>query len=40
MILIPIAVMKDRRSLMSFCFFLGPLGALMEIMMPGNGLEG
>ena len=40
MILIPIAVMKDRRSLMSFCFFLGPLGALMALLMPGNGFEG
>ena len=40
MILVPIAVMTDRRSLMSFCFFLGPLGALMALLMPGNGFEG
>ena len=40
MILIPIAVMTNRRSLMSFCFFLGSLGALMALLMPGNGFAG
>ena len=40
MILIPIAVLKRSRPLMSFCFFLGPLGALMALAMPGNGFSG
>ena len=40
MILIPIAVMKRSRPLMSFCFFLGPLGAMMALIMPGMGFDG
>ena len=40
MILIPIAVLLDSRPLMSFCFFLGPLGALMALVMPGTGFDG
>lgn len=40
MILIPIAVLKKSRPLMCFCFFLGPLGALMALLMPGNGFNG
>ena len=40
MILIPIAVLRKSRPLMSFCFFLGPLGALMALVMPGNGFDG
>ena len=40
MILIPIAVLKKNRPLMCFGFFLGPLGALMALLMPGNGFEG
>ena len=40
MILIPIAVLKKSRPLMSFCFFVGPLGALMAIAMPGTGFDG
>ncbi len=40
MIMIPIAVWKKSRSLGCFCFFLGPLGALMALIMPGNGFEG
>ena len=40
MILIPIAVLKKSRPVMSFCFFLGPLGALMAVIMPGNGFDG
>lgn len=40
MILIPIAVLKKSRPLMSFCFFLGPLGALMALVMPGTGFDG
>ncbi|MCR5137777.1 MAG: YwaF family protein [Oscillospiraceae bacterium] len=40
MILIPIAVLKKSRPLMCFSFFLGPLGALMALAMPGNGFEG
>ena len=37
MILIPVGVLLKKRSLMSFSFFLGPLGALMALMMPGVG---
>jgi uncharacterized membrane protein YwaF len=40
MILIAVAVLLDSRPLMSFCFFLGPLGAMMALVMPGNGFEG
>ena len=40
MILIPIAVMKKNRPLMCFGFFVGPLGALMALLMPGNGFDG
>ena len=40
MILIPIAVLKKNRPLMCFGFFLGPLGALMALLMPANGFDG
>ena len=40
MLLIPIAVWKRSRPLSCFCFFLGPLGALMALVMPGNGFDG
>ena len=40
MLLIPIAVLKKSRPLMSFCFFIGPLGALMALFMPGIGFDG
>ncbi|MBR0041340.1 MAG: YwaF family protein [Oscillospiraceae bacterium] len=40
MILIPIAVLRKSRPLMCFGFFLGPLGALMALIMPGNGFDG
>lgn len=39
MILIPIAVLTKRRPLMGFCFFVGPLGAMMALSMPGAGFE-
>lgn len=40
MILIPVAVLKKSRPLMAFCFFLGPLGAMMALVMPGTGFDG
>ena len=40
MLLIPVAVLKKNRPLMCFCFFLGPLGAFMALIMPGNGFDG
>ena len=40
MMLIPIAVLTNRRALMSFAFFVGPLGALMALVMPGTGFDG
>ena len=40
MLLIPIAVWKKSRPLACFGFFLGPLGALMALIMPGNGFDG
>ena len=40
MLLIPVAVLKKSRPVMSFCFFVGPLGALMALIMPGNGFDG
>ena len=40
MLLLPVAVTRNSRPLMSFCFFLGPLGALMALMMPSAGFNG
>ncbi len=40
MILIPVAVLLKNRSMMCFCFFLGPLGAMMALFMPGTGFDG
>ena len=40
MLLLPVAVLRKNRPLMCFCFFLGPLGALMALAMPGNGFDG
>ena len=40
MILIPLAVLTKSRPLQCFCFFLGPLGATMALVMPGNGFDG
>ena len=40
MMLIPIAVLRKSRPLMCFCFFVAPLGALMALVMPGNGFDG
>lgn len=40
MILIPIAVLRKSRPLMCFGFFVAPLGALMALVMPGNGFDG
>ena len=40
MMLIPIAVLRRSRPLMCFCFFMAPLGALMALLMPGNGFNG
>ncbi|MBR0372949.1 MAG: YwaF family protein [Mogibacterium sp.] len=40
MILIPIGVLRKSRPLMNFGFFLGPLGALMALVMPTTGFNG
>ena len=40
MLLIPVAVLSKKRPLLSFCFFVGPLGALMALVMPGLGFDG
>ena len=40
MILIPIAVIRKSRPLMCFGFFIGPLGAFMALVIPGNGFDG
>ena len=40
LLLIPIAALTKKRSLLSFCFFIGPLGALMALIMPGSGFDG
>ncbi len=40
MLLIPIAVLCKKRTLLCFSFFLGPLGALMALVMPGIGFSG
>lgn len=40
MFLIPIAVMTKNRALSCFSFFVGPLGAMMALMMPSAGFSG
>ena len=40
LLLIPIAVLTRRRPLLGFCFFVGPIGALMALVLPGNGFDG
>ena len=40
MLLIPAAVLADSRPLQSFGFFVGPIGALMAILMPVAGFDG
>ena len=40
LILIPVAIWTNNRFLKGYCFFMGPLGALMALIMPGNGFGG
>lgn len=40
LILIPIAVLTMKKPLLSFCFFVAPIGALMALLMPANGFSG
>lgn len=40
LILIPIAVLTMKKPLLSFCFFIAPIGALMALLMPANGFSG
>lgn len=40
MILLPIAVFTKKKPLLGFCFFVGPLGAIMALTMPGLGFSG
>ncbi len=40
MLLIPVAVLTKKRPLLSFCFFLAPLGAGMALFMPGSSFDG
>ena len=40
LLLIPVAVLTKKRPLLGFCFFIGPLGALMAMVLPGNGFDG
>ncbi len=40
LLLIPIAVLTRKRPLLGFCFFVGPIGALMALVLPGNGFNG
>ena len=40
MLLIPVAVLTKKRALLSFCFFVGPLGATMALIVPGVGFSG
>ena len=39
LLLIPVAVLTGKRPLLSFCFFIGPLGALMALIMPSSGFD-
>ena len=40
MILMPIGIILNIRSIRSICFFVGPLGALMALLMPSIGFSG
>ena len=40
LLLMPVAVLTNKRPLLSFCFFVAPLGALMALLMPGLGFSG
>ena len=40
MLMIPISLAADRRSLYGFCFFSGTLGALTALVMPSTGFSG
>ena len=40
LLLIPMALWLDNRHLKGFCFFVGPLGALMALLMPSIGFSG
>ena len=40
LILMPIAVLTMKKPLLSFCFFIAPIGALMALLMPANGFSG
>lgn len=39
LIMIPAAVLTMKRNLLSFAFFVAPLGALFALVMPGIGFE-
>ena len=39
MILIPIAALSGKKVLQCFCFFMGPLGAGLALLLPGTGFE-
>lgn len=39
MILMPIAVLMNEKGLLSFCFYIAPLGALMAVSMPVAGFD-
>ena len=40
MLMIPAAVLTKKRPLLGFCFFVGPLGAMMALCMPTTGFNG
>lgn len=40
MLLMPIAILLNKRSLLGFCFFAAPLGALMALCLPNVGFTG
>ncbi len=40
LILIPLAVLTMKKPLLSFAFFVAPIGALMALLMPANGFSG
>ena len=39
LLMIPVAVLTMKRPLLSFAFFVGPLGAFFALAMPGIGFE-
>ena len=39
LIMVPVSIITGKRELQSFCFFLGPIGAIFALIMPCPGFD-